>query len=227
MLKFLSVLLYPVIIYFFVAQTVTALVIGLFLAAITLFLIIFIQKKDKRKLAVLDMGAVLDSRLNDFIKINIFDEYIIPKFIQIEVEKIKGKNKLINRIKDNKKIKFVNKDYKKLTDHKFKLLKYSKEINATVITTDFEVNRMAIIRMLKFVNLNDLYNSLKPVILPGHTISILLSKEGKEQNQAIGLLDDGTTVVVENAKPFIGREMPVRITSIMHTSNTKMIFAKI
>ena len=203
------------------------LVVIIALVLLNLILIMSIKKRKNKTVAVLDVTAVLDSRILDFIKINIFDEYLVPYFVQQEVEKIKGNNKLINKLKSNRKIKFVNKDYKKLTDYKFKLVKYAKDKNYSIITTDFEINRMAVIRMLKFINLNDLYNSLKQNILPGHTISILLSKEGKEQNQAIGLLDDGTTVVVEDARKFIGKEMPVRITSVMHTSNTKMIFAKI
>lgn len=197
------------------------------LVLLNLILIMLLKKHKNKMVAVLDVTAVLDSRIVDFIKTNLFDEYVLPSFVQKEIEKIKGNNKLINKLIANKKIKQVNKDYKKLTDYKFKLLKYAKDKGISIITTDFEINRMSVIRMLKVVNLNDLYNSLKQVILPGHTISILLLKEGKEQNQAIGLLDDGTTVVVENAKKFIGKEMPVRITSIMHTSNSKMIFAKI
>ena len=197
------------------------------LVLLNLILLIFVKKCKNKIVAVLDMTAILDSRIEDFIKTNIFDEYVIPDFICKEVKKIKGNDKLISKLKNNKKIKIVNENYKKLNDYKFKLLKYAKENNKIIVTTDFEINRMATVRMLKFVNLNDLYNSLRPLILPGKTISILLSKEGKEQNQAIGLLDDGTTVVVENAKKFIGKEMPVRITSIMHTSNSKMIFAKI
>lgn len=198
-----------------------------FLILLNVILLIVIKNRKNKTIAILDVTAVLDSRIDDFIKTNIFDKCVIPYFVQKEVENIRGNNKLINKLKNNKRIKTVNKDYKKLTDYKFKILKYAKENNSIIITTDFEINRMATVRMLKFVNLNDLYNSLRPLILPGHTISILLSKEGKEQNQAIGLLDDGTTVVVENAKRFIGKEMPVRITSIMHTSNSKMIFARI
>ncbi|WP_413853853.1 TRAM domain-containing protein [Candidatus Ruminimicrobium bovinum] len=197
------------------------------LLLLNLIFIIFLRKHKNKTVAVLDVTAVLDSRIIDFIKTNLFDEYILPSFIQKEVERIKGNNKLINKLISNKKVTTVKKDYKKLTDYKFKLLKYAKDNELIIITDDFEINRMSVIRALNFVNLNDLYNSLKPIILPGHTISILISKEGKERNQAIGLLDDGTTVVVEDARKFIGKELPVRITSIMHTSNSKMIFAKI
>ena len=197
------------------------------LLLLNLIFIIFLRKRKNKTVAVLDVTAVLDSRIIDFIKTNLFDEYILPSFIQKEVERIKGNNKLINKLISNKKVTTVKKDYKKLTDYKFKLLKYAKDNKLIIITDDFEINRMSVIRALNFVNLNDLYNSLKPIILPGHTISILISKEGKERNQAIGLLDDGTTVVVEDARKFIGKELPVRITSIMHTSNSKMIFAKI
>lgn len=203
------------------------ILIIIILILLNLGLLIFIKKYKNKIIAVLDVTAVLDSRIDDFIKTNIFDEYIIPSFVCKEIEKIKGNDKLISKLKNNKKVKTINKNYKKLTDYKFKLLKYAKDMNTLIVTTDFEINRMATLRMLKFINLNDLYNSLRPLILPGKTISILLSNEGKEPNQAIGLLDDGTTVVVENAKRFIGKEMPVRITSIMHTSNSKMIFARI
>ena len=203
------------------------ILIIIFLVLLNLVLLIFIKKHKNKMIAVLDVTSVLDSRIEDFIKTNIFDEYIIPYFVCKEVEKIKGNDKLTNKLTNNKKIKIVNKNYKKSNDYKFKLLKYAKDINAVIVTADFEINRMATVRMLKFVNLNDLYNSLRPLILPGKTVSILLSKEGKEQSQAIGFLDDGTTVVVENAKKFIGKELPVRITSIMHTSNSKMIFARI
>ena len=86
---------------------------------------------------------------------------------------------------------------------------------------------MSVMQGIKVVDLNDMYERLKPTVLPGHKITIFLVKEGRDKNQAIGFLDDGTTVVVENGKNFVGKRVNIKITSMLHSSDNKMLFGKI
>jgi hypothetical protein len=133
----------------------------------------------------------------------------------------------IEKLKNNKKVEIINNNYSNLQSENFKILKLAKEKKAKIITKNFELNKMAIVKGVEVINLNDIYESLKPIILPGHSLSVFLVKEGKEQNQAVGYLEDGTTVVVENAKRAIGTRNNVVITSIMQTSTNRLVFAKI
>ncbi|GAB1402155.1 TRAM domain-containing protein [Elusimicrobiota bacterium] len=201
----------------------TFILIGIILIlAVMLFI-----KKQKELVVILDSSAVTDIRIVEFIDCNLFDKVILPKFIIKELENQKDKKTDIEKLKNNKRVEIINNNYSNLQSENFKILKLAKEKKAKIITKNFELNKMAIVKGVEVINLNDIYESLKPIILPGHSLSVFLVKEGKEQNQAVGYLEDGTTVVVENAKRAIGTRNNVVITSIMQTSTNRLVFAKI
>ncbi|PIR65444.1 MAG: PIN domain nuclease, partial [Candidatus Omnitrophica bacterium CG10_big_fil_rev_8_21_14_0_10_43_8] len=108
-----------------------------------------------------------------------------------------------------------------------KIVKLAKMLNASVFTNDYNLNKIAELQGVTVLNINDLTNALKVVVLPGELLQIRLIKEGKEHNQAIGYLEDGTMVVVDNAKHLIGQAFNVEVTSALQTSAGRMIFAKI
>jgi uncharacterized protein YacL len=167
---------------------------------IVVLVTVLVLKKQKKQIVVLDSSVVTDVRIVEFINCNLFDKVLLPKFIIKELENQKDKKTDIEKLKQNKRVEVVNNNYSTLQSENLKILKLAQEKKAKIITTNFELNKMALVKGIEVINLNDIYESLKPIVLPGYKVSVFLVKEGKEQNQAIGYLEDGTTVVVENAK---------------------------
>ena len=231
MLVFLILfIVYPAIIYFFVLNTISAIIISYFLS----ILLFIITKINKRKdFVLLDTTAVSDTRIIDFINSNLYQQFLLPNFVikeiekQIEILKDKQLENNLYEIKQNKKVKILYKNYFNIKSSDFKMIKLAKSLDAKIVTINFSLNKMSIMQGIKVIDLNDLYERLKPTILPGHKITIFLVKEGKEKNQAIGFLDDGTTVVAENGKNFIGKRVILKITSMLHSSGNKMLFGQI
>jgi uncharacterized protein YacL len=195
------------------------------IAVLTIMLIV--KRKKSYYVVVLDTSAITDVRIVEFINCNLFDKVLLPKFIINEFENKKERKSDIEKLKQNKKVEIINNNYSNLQSENFKILKLARARKAKIITANFELNKMALVNGIEVINLNDIYESLKPIVLPGYKLSVFLVKEGKEQNQAVGYLEDGSTVVVENAKRAIGTRNNVIITSIMQTSTNKLIFAKI
>ena len=108
-----------------------------------------------------------------------------------------------------------------------KLVRLAKLLEAKILTVDFNLNRVATIQGIKVLNINELANALKSLVFPGEVMSVKLIKEGKEHNQAVGYLDDGTMVVVEDARRLIGQEVKVSVTSVLQTQAGRMIFTKL
>ncbi|HTJ30635.1 MAG TPA: TRAM domain-containing protein, partial [Acidobacteriaceae bacterium] len=107
-----------------------------------------------------------------------------------------------------------------------KLLELAKKWEAKVVTNDFNLNKVAQLHRVEVLNINDLANALKPVVLPGEKMTIAILKEGKEYNQGVGYLDDGTMVVVDHARKLIGRTVEIIVTSVLQTASGKMIFGR-
>ena len=220
----------PASIYFLVSNTISAIIVSYSLA-IFLFTIIKINKR--KDFVLLDTTAIGDARIIDFINSNLYQQFLLPSFVIKEIEKQienlqdKQLENNLNKIKQNKKIKILYKNYFNIKSSDFKMIKLAKSLDAKIITINFSLNKISIMQGIKVIDLNDLYERLKPTILPGHKIAIFLVKEGKEKNQAIGFLDDGTTVIAENGKNFIGKRVILKITSMLHSSSNKMLFGKI
>jgi len=124
-------------------------------------------------------------------------------------------------------IQIVSDDFPAIREVDLKLLELAKKWDAKVVTNDFNLNKVAHLHRVEVLNINDLANTLKPVVLPGERMNILVLKEGKEVNQGVGYLDDGTMVVVDNARRMIGRSIEISVTSVLQTASGKMIFGKL
>ena len=137
---------------------------------------------------------------------------------------------ILNRIQNEYGIEIYNTTGEKALDEipevDVKLLKLAQIMNGKVVTNDFNLNKVAVIKGVEVLNINELANTLKPVVLPGEEMELFLVKEGKENNQAVAYLDDGTMIVVEDGKRYIGDTITVIVTSVLQTSAGRMIFAR-
>jgi uncharacterized protein YacL len=123
-------------------------------------------------------------------------------------------------------VQIVSDDFPSIREVDLKLLELAKKWEAKVVTNDFNLNKVAHLHHVEVLNINDLANALRPVVLPGEKMTVLILKEGKEYNQGVGYLDDGTMVVVDHARRLIGRSVEISVTSVLQTASGKMIFGK-
>jgi uncharacterized protein YacL len=126
----------------------------------------------------------------------------------------------------NINVRIIDEDFPKIKEVDSKLVALGKLMNAKIITNDFNLNKVAQLQGVSVLNINELANSLKPVVLPGETMRVFVLKEGKEYNQGVAYLDDGTMVVVENGRKIIGKNAEVMVTSVLQTTAGRMIFSK-
>lgn len=190
---------------------------------------------------LLDTSVLIDGRILEIIRLGFLEgTIIIPKFVLEELQKIadsadtlkrnRGRRGLdiVQEIKDlkNVSIEIVDKDFDDLTEVDAKLVRLAAQMKGVLATNDFNLSKVAKIQGVPVLNVNDLANALKQAVLPGEELRIFLAKEGKEQGQAIGYLDDGTMVVVENGKRSVNQTVSVTVTSVLQTSAGRMIFAK-
>lgn len=192
---------------------------------------------------VLDTSVIIDGRIADIMKTGFIEgNIVIPEFVLVELRHIadssdglkrnRGRRGLdiLNRIQTEHGIEIYNTDKEKgleeIPEVDVKLLKLAQNINGKVVTNDFNLNKVAMIKGVEVLNINELANTLKPVVLPGEDMSLFLVKEGKENNQAVAYLDDGTMIVVEDGRKYIGKTINATVTSVLQTSAGRMIFAK-
>lgn len=192
---------------------------------------------------ILDTSVIIDGRIADIMKTGFIEgNIVIPEFVLVELRHIadssdslkrnRGRRGLdiLNRIQNDYGIEIYNTAAEKSLDEipevDVKLLKLAQIMNGKVVTNDFNLNKVAMIKGVEVLNINELANTLKPVVLPGEEMSLFLVKEGKENNQAVAYLDDGTMIVVEEGKRYIGQTIKVLVTSVLQTSAGRMIFAK-
>jgi uncharacterized protein YacL len=191
---------------------------------------------------VLDTSAIIDGRILDIAKTHIFDNpLVVPRFVLQELQMVADSSERIKRNRGRRGLDIVNKlqsekaihvtiynhrehDSRQPVDQR--LVSLAEEIKGKIVTTDYNLNKVANIRGVEVVNVNDLTNALKPIVLPGETLEVKIVKPGEEPNQGIGYLDDGTMVVVEGARKRMGETLIVYITSSLQTSAGRMIFAK-
>ncbi|MGI6728589.1 MAG: PIN/TRAM domain-containing protein [Anaerovoracaceae bacterium] len=192
---------------------------------------------------ILDTSVIIDGRISDIMKTGFIEgNIVIPEFVLSELRHIadcsdnlkrnRGRRGLdiLNRIQDEYGIEIYNTDSEKTLEEipevDVKLLKLAQIMGGKVVTNDFNLNKVAMIKGVEVLNINELANALKPVVLPGEEMQLFLVKEGKENNQAIAYLDDGTMIVVEDGKRYIGETITVIVTSVLQTAAGRMIFAK-
>lgn len=203
---------------------------------------IFRGQETEENLKILDTSVIIDGRIADVCETGFLEGvFILPQFILQELQHIadaadsmkraRGRRGLdiLHKIQKMSRItvRIVDEDFPKIKEVDSKLVALAKLLNAKVITNDFNLNKVAELQGVSVLNINELANSLKPVVLPGETMKIFILKEGKEYNQGIAYLDDGTMVVVENARRLIGKNADVTVTSVLQTTAGRMIFSKL
>jgi uncharacterized protein YacL len=192
---------------------------------------------------LLDTSVVIDGRIADLVETNIFDnQLVMPRFVLSELQSIadsgdklrrsRGRRGLdiLNRLRTNSQVDFRIHDREtpdmagQPVDMKLVLL--AKSLQGKVVTGDYNLNKMAKIHGVQVINLNDIANSLKPVYLPGESLEVRIVKPGEELGQGVGYLDDGTMIVVEAGREYVGRSVRIAVTSVLQTSAGRMIFGR-
>jgi uncharacterized protein YacL len=191
---------------------------------------------------ILDTSVIIDGRIADVIEIGFIEgTFIIPQFILQELQYIADSPDPIRRTKGRRgldilhriqkladvEVKIVEDDFPKIKEVDAKLVALARLFNAKVVTNDFNLSKVAQVQGVAVMNINELANILKPVVLPGESLNLFIAKEGKEHNQGVAYLDDGTMVVVENARKQIGKNVDLIVTSVLQTTAGRMIFARI
>ena len=199
------------------------------------------HRKKVTDLMLLDTSAVIDGRVADIAETRfISGALVVPRFVLEELQSLADSSDthkrnrarrgldIIARLQkdENITVKIFEKDYPELNNTDAKLLQLSKELEAKIITTDFNLNKVAVLQGVTVLNVNDLSNALKPIYLPGEAMPIFVVKEGKEHHQGIGYLDDGTMVVVEEGRKYVGKRIEVIVSSILQTSSGRMVFTR-
>lgn len=192
---------------------------------------------------ILDTSVIIDGRIMDIMKTGFIEgNIVIPEFVLLELQHIADSHDALKRQRGRRGLDILNKiqaEYgieiyntsqekalEEIPEVDVKLLKLAQIIGGKVVTNDFNLNKVAAIKGVEVLNINELANTLKPVVLPGEEMSVFLVKEGKEQNQAVAFLDDGTMIVVEDGRRFIGSNVNTIVTSVLQTAAGRMIFAK-
>jgi uncharacterized protein YacL len=199
------------------------------------------ERQTHRNVKVLDTSVIIDGRIADIAEAGFIDgAMVVPEFVLRELQTVadstdgskrqRGRRGLdmLQRMQSNTNIQvqIVQDDFPSIREVDLKLLELAKKWEAKVVTNDFNLNKVAHLHHVEVLNINDLANALKPVVLPGEKMNVLILKEGKEFNQGVGYLDDGTMVVVDHARKMIGRAIEISVTSVLQTASGKMIFGK-
>lgn len=192
---------------------------------------------------VLDTSVIIDGRIADIVETQIIDtQLVMPRFVLAELQNIadssdrlrRGRGRrgldIMNRLRNNKDVdlQIYERELPEFAGQPvdMKLVLLAKHLEGKIVTNDYNLNKVAQLQGVGVINLNDVANSLKPIFLPGETLQVRVVKAGEEAGQGVGYLDDGTMVVVENARDQIGREVRVSVTSVLQTSAGRMIFGR-
>jgi uncharacterized protein YacL len=203
---------------------------------------IFSDKTARRDYKILDTSVIIDGRIADVAETGFLGgTIVIPQFILRELQQVadspdsskrqRGRRGLdmLNRLQNNNAldIQIVETDFPAVREVDLKLIELGKQLDAVIVTNDFNLNKVSQLRGVNVLNINELANALKPVVLPGEAMKVFILKEGKEYNQGVAYLDDGTMVVVDNARKLIGKNAEIAVTSVLQTTAGKMIFGRL
>src|SRR6266481_1363212 len=199
------------------------------------------EKHGRKSFKILDTSVIIDGRIADIADTGFLDGIVvIPQFVLRELQLVadsadslkrnRGRRGLdvLQRIQKNTalNIQIFEDDFPSVREVDLKLIELAKVYEGKIITNDFNLNKVAQLQGVEVLNINELANSLKPIVLPGEIMKVFILKEGKEYNQGVAYLDDGTMVVVDNARKLIGKNVDVSVTSVLQTTAGKMIFGK-
>ena len=202
----------------------------------------FTRQDQRDEVILLDTSVIIDGRIADICATKFIEgRLIIPRFVLKELQQIADSADVLKRNRGRRGLDMLNKvqkisdidvkiaeeDFPDITDVDAKLVKLAKVMDAKIFTNDYNLNKVAQIQGIKVLNINELANALKPVVLPSEILEVRIIKEGKEFNQGVAYLEDGTMIVVDNTRHLIGQTVKVLVTSVLQTSAGRMIFAKL
>jgi uncharacterized protein YacL len=195
----------------------------------------------ERRYRILDTSVIIDGRIADICETGFLDgTLVIPQFVLKELQLVADSSDALKRNRGRRGLDILQKvqkmsgvevtisdvDYPDIREVDLKLIELGRTLGGKIVTNDFNLNKIAQLRGVEVLNVNDLANSLKPVVLPGEMMKVFILKEGKEYNQGVAYLDDGTMVVVDNARKNIGKTIDIVVTSVLQTTAGKMIFGR-
>jgi uncharacterized protein YacL len=202
-----------------------------------------LRRQDQpEEVVILDTSIIIDGRIVDICKTKFLEgKLVVPRFVLKELQQIADSTDAMKRQRGRRGLEILNilrkeagvdvtiqeEDFPETQEVDAKLVKLAKLLVGKILTVDFNLNRVATIQGIKVLNINELANALKPVVFPGETIRVKLIKEGKEHNQAVAYLEDGTMIVVEEGRKLIGQDVTVVVTSVLQTQAGRMIFTKL
>ncbi|MGF7536404.1 PIN/TRAM domain-containing protein [Bacillus mexicanus] len=199
-----------------------------------------LEVQDK-KLKILDTSVIIDGRIADICQTGFLEGIIvIPQFVLGELQHIADSSDVLKRNRGRRGLDILNRiqkeldieveiyegDFEDIQEVDSKLVKLAKLTSGVVVTNDFNLNKVCELQKVAVLNINDLANAVKPVVLPGEEMNVQVIKDGKEHNQGVAYLDDGTMIVVEEGRNYIGKHIDVLVTSVLQTAAGRMIFAK-
>ena len=201
----------------------------------------FREEKTGRSHKILDTSVIIDGRISDICDTSFIDgDLVVPQFILKELQLVadsadsvkrqRGRRGMdvLDQLQKSSRVSIVitELDFPDIEDVDSKLIELAKHMDAKIITNDFNLNKIAQLQGVAVLNINELANALKPVVLPGEMINVFILKEGKEKDQGVAYLDDGTMVVVDNSRKMIGQNVEITVTSVLQTTVGKMIFGR-
>ena len=202
----------------------------------------FKRQDAQEDFVILDTSAIIDGRILDICKTRFFEaKMVVPRFVLQELQRIADSEDSLKRQRGRRGMEIVRSLQKDPSmdihiheedagadlDVDTKLIRLAKVLEAKICTTDYNLNRVAAIQGVKVLNVNELANAVKSVVFPGEVMEVRLIKEGKEPDQAVGYMEDGTMIVVAEGRKLIGQKIKAEVTSVLQTQAGKMIFAKI
>jgi uncharacterized protein YacL len=199
------------------------------------------EQTSSQSFKILDTSVIIDGRIADIVETGFLDgTLVIPQFVLRELQLVADSADSLKRNRGRRgldvlqrvqkmtqlNIQILEDDFPNVHEVDMKLIELAKVYNCKIVTNDFNLNKVAQLHGVEVLNINELANALKPVVLPGEIMRVFILKEGKEYNQGVAYLDDGTMVVVDNAKKLISRTIDIAVTSVLQTTAGKMIFGR-
>jgi uncharacterized protein YacL len=199
------------------------------------------RASDRRAGLVVDTSAIIDGRIADVMATGFIDrELVIPVFVLLELQRVADSQDSRRRARGRRGLEVMHDlrlsdlaistpdiDYPDIEGVDQKLCRLAGERELAILTTDYNLNRVAGIQGIDVLNINDLANALKPAVLPGESLRVKVLREGKEAEQGVGYLDDGTMIVIEGGRECVGDTVDVEVTSVLQSASGKMIFSRV
>jgi len=199
------------------------------------------EKSAKGSFKILDTSVIIDGRIADVLETSFLDGVVvIPQFVLRELQMVADSSDSLKRNRGRRgldilqrlqkmpklNLQIIEEDFPQIKEVDIKLIELAKMFDCKIVTNDFNLNKVAQLHGVDVLNINDLANSMRPVVLPGETMRVFILKEGKEPTQGVAYLDDGTMVVVDNARRLISKTIDISVTSVLQTTAGKMIFGR-